>query len=127
MSVAHPIAFADALANDEDQQARSSYFGLFVTPEIPELLLSVNGFGFLKEAYGSMSEVKIKEYMQVFVEPGALTAALNWYRAAFAPEGEDFFEEAIESYLLGILEPSFQCPISLHRSFDMRSCREAVG
>ena len=43
-----------------------------------------------------MSEVKIKEYMQVFGEPGALTAALNWYRAAFAPEGEDFFEEAIE-------------------------------
>ena len=96
MSVAHPVAFADALANDEDQQARSNYFGLFVRPEIPELLMSVNGFGFLKEAYGSMSEIKINEYMQVFGEPGALTAALNWYRAAFALEGEGFFEEVLE-------------------------------
>lgn len=96
MSVAHPIAFADALTNDEDQQARSSYFGLFVTPGIPELLFSVNDFGFLKEAYGSMSETKINEYMQVFGEPGALTAALNWYRAAFALDGEEFFGEAFE-------------------------------
>ncbi len=34
--------------------------------------------------------------MQVFSEPGALTAALNWYRAAFALEGEKFFEEDLE-------------------------------
>jgi pimeloyl-ACP methyl ester carboxylesterase len=28
-----------------------------------------------------MSEEKMKEYINVFSEPGALTSALNWYRA----------------------------------------------
>ena len=28
-----------------------------------------------------MSDEKMKEYIDVFSEPGALTSALNWYRA----------------------------------------------
>ena len=30
-----------------------------------------------------MSAEKMQEFIKVFSEPGALTAALNWYRAAF--------------------------------------------
>lgn len=81
LSIAHPAAFQAALANDPDQQSRSSYFALFQTAMVPETLFSFNDFAFLKGAYGGMSPEKIDEYIAVFSEPGALSAALNWYRA----------------------------------------------
>ena len=84
LSIAHPAAFGAALQNDPDQQSRSSYFALFVTPGIPETLFTFNDLWFLKGVFGNMRAEKIDEYIDVFSEPGALTAALNWYRASFA-------------------------------------------
>lgn len=81
ISIAHPAAFAEALAEDPDQQSRSGYFTLFVTPLLPEMLFTFNGLMALEQGvYGSMSPSKLEEYLAVFSEPGALTAALNWYR-----------------------------------------------
>ena len=48
MSVAHPTAFADALTNDEDQQAQAVISDYSPTPGIPELLFSVNDLIYLK-------------------------------------------------------------------------------
>lgn len=81
LSIPHPAAFGDALANDPDQQARSRYFSLFTTPMVPELLFTFNRLTFLKSVYGSMSAENIDEYIKVFSEPRALSSALNWYRA----------------------------------------------
>ena len=82
MSIAHPAAFGAALENDPEQQAKSSYFALFVTPGVPEILFSVNDFQMLRGVFGDMRAEKINEYVKVFSEPGALSAGLNWYRAA---------------------------------------------
>ncbi|MBT4519738.1 MAG: alpha/beta hydrolase [Halieaceae bacterium] len=81
LSIAHPAAFGQALQDDPDQQSRSSYFLLFTTPWLPEALFSFNSFSLLQAIYKGMSEKQISEYIQTFSEPGALTAALNWYRA----------------------------------------------
>ena len=81
LSVAHPAAFSEALQNDPDQQSRSSYFVLFATPWLPEALFSFNGFKLLNTIYAQMLPQQRSEYLQLFSEPGALTAALNWYRA----------------------------------------------
>ena len=81
LSIAHPAAFGAALQNDPDQQSRSGYFELFIAPWIPETLFSFNDFWFLKKVFAKMPKEKIDEYIDVFSEPGALTAALNWYRA----------------------------------------------
>ena len=82
LSIAHPESFSDALANDPDQQSRSAYFAFFQTPWLPETIFSFNGFSALNEGiYNTMSELQRTEYLEVFSEPGALTAALNWYRA----------------------------------------------
>jgi pimeloyl-ACP methyl ester carboxylesterase len=81
LSIPHPAAFVSALANDPDQQRRSRYFMLFRTPWLPELLFSFNRFALLKQMYASMPDAERDEYLRVFAEPGALTAALNWYRA----------------------------------------------
>lgn len=81
LSIAHPAAFQAALENDPDQQSRSAYFLLFQTPGVPETLFSVSDFAVLKELYTGMPAANIEEYVAVLGEPGALTAALNWYRA----------------------------------------------
>jgi pimeloyl-ACP methyl ester carboxylesterase len=92
ISIAHPLAFADALENDPDQQSRSGYFALFTMPLVPEVLFTFNDLFLLTDgAYAGMSLAQIAEYRAVFAEPGALTSALNWYRSmgsslAIAPD-----------------------------------------
>ena len=80
LSIAHPQAFSDALQNDPDQQSRSSYFTLFNTPIVPEVLFTFNGLALLKSIYEGMDAENIAEYLAVFSEPRALSSALNWYR-----------------------------------------------
>ena len=89
LSIAHPAAFSEALENDPDQQSRSSYFALFVTPWLPEVLFSFNDFQMLGGAYSGMLAEQKSEYIALFSEPGALTSALNWYRAmTLSQQGE---------------------------------------
>ena len=81
LSIAHPAAFADALENDPEQQANSSYFALFTMPLVPETLFTFNNLTLLiNGVYAGMQASQIEEYLAVFSEPYALTAALNWYR-----------------------------------------------
>ena len=80
ISIAHPAAFADALHNDPDQQARSGYFALFTMPLVPEALFTFAVLTVLKGAYAGMTASQQEEYLAVFSEPKALTSALNWYR-----------------------------------------------
>jgi pimeloyl-ACP methyl ester carboxylesterase len=80
ISIAHPAAFADAVQNDPDQRSRSRYFLLFITPYLPEALFTFNNLAMLKGLYESVVMDQKQEYLEVFSEPGALTAALNWYR-----------------------------------------------
>jgi pimeloyl-ACP methyl ester carboxylesterase len=82
LSIPHPEAFRAALNSDPDQQRRSRYFRLFATPWLPEVLFTFNGLALLKSAvYAPMLGSQRDEYLRVFSEPGALTAALDWYRA----------------------------------------------
>lgn len=80
LSIAHPVAFMDAVQNDPDQRGKSGYFDLFTAPYLPEALFAFNDFSFLMDAYQDMTPSQQQEYRRVFAEPGALTAALNWYR-----------------------------------------------
>lgn len=82
LSIPHLLAYGQAMLDDPDQQQRSSYIGFFRTPWIPELLFTFNRLKLLKTAvYGDHGGATLGEYLSVFSEPGALTAALNWYRA----------------------------------------------
>jgi len=82
LSIPHIASFGEALANDPEQQKKSSYMMLFWTPLLPEAILSFNDFSVLRNMmYGEHGETTKQEYMAVFREPGAMTTALNWYRA----------------------------------------------
>ncbi|MFG1843416.1 alpha/beta fold hydrolase [Micromonospora sp. NPDC049175] len=82
VSVPHPAAMAYALANDGQQKARSSYITLFRKPGTAErVLLAWHATALRKMLGGAGDGPRVDRYAAPMREPGALTAALNWYRA----------------------------------------------
>ncbi len=81
VAVPHPKAFAWALGNDSDQQARSAYISLFRTEGKAEHVLLADDARRLRAMLTGLPADAIEHYVSVLTEPGALTAALNWYRA----------------------------------------------
>ena len=81
MSVPHMDAFASAIADDADQRKRSQYMAFFMLPEKPEHSLAADDSAVLRSLWSSIPKDQVEEYLGVFSQPGALTAALNWYRA----------------------------------------------
>ncbi len=83
LSIPHIMAYGEAIASDPDQQDRSSYILFFVTPWIPETIFTFNDLNLLRTViYPEHAPDVRDEYLALFREPGALSAALNWYRAA---------------------------------------------
>jgi pimeloyl-ACP methyl ester carboxylesterase len=83
VSTPHGAAFSKALRGDPDQRERSQYFELFRTPGAAERELLEEGG--LRSLYEGLPVERIERYVERFSEPGALTAALNWYRAMRPP------------------------------------------
>ncbi|MCU1449810.1 MAG: haloalkane dehalogenase [Acidimicrobiales bacterium] len=82
VSVPHPKAFASALAESQEQRDRSSYITLFREEGKAEEVLGGDDFAALRAMLSTTgSPEDADEYMRVLSQPGALTAALNWYRA----------------------------------------------
>jgi len=71
LSIPHIGVFQDALQNNVEQQKRSSYISRLETPE--KMMQNVRGV---------WRDEEIEEISALFAEHGAITAALNWYRAA---------------------------------------------
>ena len=78
LSVPHPHAFARALADDPDQRERSAYIGLFRQAGKAEQVLLRDDAAALR---GLFAPVDGEPYVRRMLALGALTAALNWYRA----------------------------------------------
>ena len=86
VSVPHPSAFTAAWRTDPEQRERSSYIRLFWQAGKAEEVLLADGGRRLRRMLGTEAETGIPaeavdEYVGVLSAPGALTAALNWYRA----------------------------------------------
>ena len=85
VSVPHPEAFADAYASPASRQHEmSSYIDVFRAPDGAgeRMLAGEDGDGLrrLFEGQGIGADAAA-EHAAVHAQPGALTAALNWYRA----------------------------------------------
>ncbi|GDY29654.1 alpha/beta fold hydrolase [Gandjariella thermophila] len=82
VSVPHPEAFRRALKEDEDQQRRSAYIQVFQQAGTAERTLLENDAAALRAVYEHrVPASRVEDYVMRLSEPGALTAALNWYRA----------------------------------------------
>jgi len=82
LSVPHPAAMAHAMVHS-DQALRSAYIAFFQLPLVPERVLLAGDGAVLRKTLrsGGLPEERVDAYVARLQEPGALTAALNWYRA----------------------------------------------
>jgi pimeloyl-ACP methyl ester carboxylesterase len=95
VSVPHPAAFTAAYRSDPEQKERSSYIRLFWQPgRAEEVLLADGGRRLRRMLLGAdggsgVPEEAADEYVAILSAPGALTAALSWYRAMSSADRVD--------------------------------------
>ena len=82
-STPHPLAFARALRGElgGDQRSKSGYVDFFRQVDTAEDSLLAGDAAALRAMYSSMPPDAAAEYLAVLSDRGALTAALNYYRA----------------------------------------------
>ena len=93
LNAPHPAAFVRRLRSLE-QLRRSWYMFAFQVPLVPELALARNDFAAIRSAFrtaslrpGAFTDADIERHVDALRSPGTLTAALNYYRAAFRSRG----------------------------------------
>lgn len=89
LNVPHPITFLKALKTFR-QLRKSWYIFFFQIPWLPERGFRANNYASLRRVFrkdpvrqGAFSEGDIEKYVEAAAQPGALTAAINYYRAMF--------------------------------------------
>ena len=81
VSVPHPAALVEAWLSSS-QLLKSWYMGAFQLPWLPELTARTRGGYFdVSLLKGGMTHADVERFRTEIVEDGALTYALNWYRA----------------------------------------------
>jgi pimeloyl-ACP methyl ester carboxylesterase len=87
VSTPHPAALGAALRTDEDQQLKSQYMRDWQSRSTEKLMLADNAAALRRIYDGQVPPSHVDEYVARLSEEGALTAALNWYRAG-RPDGK---------------------------------------
>jgi pimeloyl-ACP methyl ester carboxylesterase len=93
LSVGHPAALAAASQEDEDQQARSRYVGLFLLEGKAERVLAEDDYRRLRLTWSigpnpeAVPRSVVEHFTRSLARPGRLTAALNYYRANLTAVG----------------------------------------
>jgi pimeloyl-ACP methyl ester carboxylesterase len=87
LNVPHPERFSRGLRTPR-QLLKSSYAFFFQLPWLPERVLRAGGFAIVRYVLrndpvrpGTFGEDDIDRYVEALSRPGALTAAINYYRA----------------------------------------------
>jgi len=88
LAVPHPAAFAAALFGDYEQLRRSWYIYLFQLRGVAEQIVAADSFAFLTRLWRDWSPnwqdaAATAAMISTFSQPGVLSAALDYYRAAF--------------------------------------------
>ncbi|WP_266077256.1 alpha/beta fold hydrolase [Haladaptatus caseinilyticus] len=89
LNAPHPDRFRDVLRTPE-QLRRSWYMFFFQLPWLPELFLSARDYTTIEEIFrdgtenpDAFGESEVQRYVEAAAQPGALTGAINYYRALF--------------------------------------------
>ena len=82
VSVPHPAAWARAMVDPTSEQAaKSTYIAGFQAPGAGDGLVADGGVGLRFAFQASGLDDDVEEHVRVLTQPGAVEAALNWYRA----------------------------------------------
>ena len=88
LNVPHPAVMEDNLRHNMRQRVRSLYAAFFQLPGLPEWVVRAGNWRVLAEGMrasarpGSFTAADLRRYRAAWSRPGAITAMLNWYRAA---------------------------------------------
>jgi len=91
LNAPHPAVFGAVLRHSLDQLRRSWYMFFFQLPWLPERWLVKDGARLLRRIYrgnavdrSNFTDDDVRPFQEAITQPGAATAALGYYRAAFA-------------------------------------------
>jgi pimeloyl-ACP methyl ester carboxylesterase len=88
LNVPHPIVSLRTIGRNWEQTRKSWYIFAIQIPWLPERNLSRNNFAGMAKSFasaarpGTFTDADLVEYRKAWSQPGALTAMLNYYRAA---------------------------------------------
>lgn len=89
LNAPHPGRYRRELRRNPEQWGRSLYALFFQLPRVPEILLGARDCAGVARMLrntarpGTFSDADLRRYREAACRPGALTAMLNYYRAAF--------------------------------------------
>lgn len=97
INVPHPTVMWRFLRRDFEQMRRSLYALFFQLPWLPEMILRAGNWRVASSGLrrsgrdNAFTDEDIEKYREAWSQPGAMTAMLNWYRAAarYQPEIAD--------------------------------------
>jgi len=87
LNAPHPARYKEHLWSSPAQLRKSWYVFYFQLPKLPEVGFRWNDYAALESLFreqtapGALTDADIERYKSALAEPGALTAALNYYRA----------------------------------------------
>lgn len=89
LNAPHPRIFIQHLLTNPRQLLRSWYIGFFQLPWLPEQAIKAGNYTVVERAFRGLAirtdqfpDDVIEQYKGVLAQPGALTSAINYYRAA---------------------------------------------
>ena len=115
INVPHPAVMRRFLQRDFEQMRRSLYAAFFQLPWLPETLLRLGNWrlaarGMRRSAkHNAFTNQDIEKYNEAWSQPGAMTAMLNWYRAAARSQAEitDGMRVPVRTLILwGVKDPA---------------------
>lgn len=105
LAVPHPTEVRRTLRKSPKHALRSFHWFLFQLPWLPEVLCRANDFAFIERLWKLWSpayddRVHVAQIKRMLAVPGALEAALGYYRAMFRGDHADPALEAVRARLL---------------------------
>jgi pimeloyl-ACP methyl ester carboxylesterase len=97
LNVPHPDVMARFILKDRAQRIKSWYIYFFQIPFLVEWILRAGDYSVLSRMLrgsgrrNTFTEEDIAEYRKAWSQKGALSATLNWYRAAFRRGLKSYF------------------------------------
>jgi pimeloyl-ACP methyl ester carboxylesterase len=87
LNVPHPVRMLEGLRTAR-QLRKSWYIFLFQLPWLPEALFRARDYAMIRDVFhrdplrpGAFTQADVKRYVEAMARPGALTGAINYYRA----------------------------------------------
>lgn len=96
LNVPHPVVARRHLTTDPRQMGRSLYAMFFQLPWLPEAMVRAFDWRLMARALrrtslpGAFTDIDLEHYRRAWAQPGAMTAMLNWYRAAARPPDREW-------------------------------------